>query len=100
MRGGYRPGSGRKPGFTHSELTRERIRTGMLLNRLQNFVMGRGPPMSPHQVTAALGLLAKTIPDLRAIEHAGETEHTFHTVSGEPLTEEAWAELYGGRRLH
>lgn len=100
MRGGRRPGSGRKPGFVTSDQTRQRIRTVAILNRLQNFLLDGGPPMSPSQVAAALGLLAKRIPDLRAVEHSGEIEHTFHTVSGEPLAEEEWAALYGSRRPH
>ncbi len=96
-RGGRRPGSGRKPGFTHSELTRERIRTTMLVNRLQNFVLGKlKHPMTPSQVSATVMLLAKTLPDLKAITHRGDVQHTVHTVTGEPLTEEEWDEIYGG----
>lgn len=99
MRGGHRPGSGRKPGFISSEQTRERIRTMALLNRLQNFALGKlKKPMEPSQVAAALGLLAKTLPDLQAIEHLGEIAHTVHVVSGEPMSEEDWAAAYGGRR--
>jgi len=66
----------------------------MLLNRLTNFVTGR-IEMSPHQVTAALGLLKKTVPDLQAIEHSGTIIEEVHTVSAEPLTEEEWAQTYG-----
>jgi hypothetical protein len=80
---------------SHSELVRERIRTAMLLNRLQNFVMGR-IDMQPHQVTAALGVLKKTVPDLQAIEHSGTIIEEVHTVSAEPLTEAQWQETYGG----
>ncbi len=98
-RGGRHLGSGRKPGFTHSERTRERMRTAALINRLQKFALGElKSPMEPSQVTAALGLLKKTLPDLKAIEHLGEVQHTVHTVSGEPLSEEQWDETYGGSR--
>ena len=52
---------------------RERIKTSMLLNRLSDFVESK-VEMTPHQVTAALGLLRKVCPDLSAqdltIDHA------------------------------
>lgn len=85
--------------LVHSELVRERIKTMQLVNRLTNFALGklkRG--MEPHQVTAALGLLKKTIPDIQSIEHLGEVQHKVHTVSGEPLSEEAWQATYGGSK--
>jgi hypothetical protein len=86
---------GPKPSSIHSELVRGRIRTAMLLNRLTGFVLGR-IEMTPHQVTAALGLLKKTVPDLQAIEHSGTIIEEVHTVSAEPLTEAQWQETYGG----
>lgn len=83
----------------HSELVRERIKTTQLVNRLTNFALGKlRKPMEPHQVTAALGLLKKTVPDLQAIEHSGTIVEEVHTVSSEPLTEEQWAQEYGGAR--
>lgn len=85
---------GPKPGSIHSELVRNRIRTAMLLNRLTNFVLGR-IDMAPHQVSAALGLLKKTVPDLQAIEHSGTIIEEVHTVSAEPLTESEWQDTYG-----
>jgi hypothetical protein len=42
--------------------TRERIRTSMLINRLQDHVFGRCE-MTPTQVKAALSVLRKTLPD-------------------------------------
>lgn len=78
-----------------TDLSRERIRYGMCINRLQNFVAGR-IEMSPHQVTAALGLLRKGVPDLQAIEHAGMIEHEVaHTISDKPMTNVEWAQQYG-----
>lgn len=50
---------------------RARIQTGMLITRLQGFVNG-DHDMPPHAVTAALGLLRKTIPDLSHTELVGE----------------------------
>ena len=63
----------------HSELTRQRIKTSMLVNRLQGLINGE-VEMPPHAVTAALGLLKKTVPDLSAVEmkteHSGEVKVT------------------------
>lgn len=56
---------------------RARIQTGMLINRLQGFVEG-AHDMPTHAVTAALGLLRKTLPDLSHTELVGE--------EGGPLT--------------
>ena len=42
---------------------RQKIQTAMLVNQLQKHVGGQ-VDMKPTQVTAALGLLKKTIPDL------------------------------------
>jgi len=47
----------------HDENTREKIRTSQLINRLEGHVFGK-IEMAPSQVSAALGLLRKTLPDL------------------------------------
>jgi hypothetical protein len=47
--------------------TRERIRTSMLINRLQDHVFGRCE-MTPTQVRSALAVLRKTLPDLKPIK--------------------------------
>lgn len=51
---------------------REKIRTSMLINRLEAIVEGK-TEAEGHQVTAALGLLKKTLPDLteNKTEHSG-----------------------------
>lgn len=50
--------------------TIERIKTTKLINKLLRFIFAVGPDhkdmMTPGQVTAALGLLKKTLPDLAA----------------------------------
>lgn len=51
----------------HPDEVRQKIRTSQLVNRLNKFVMGE-IELSPHQVTAALGLIKKTMPDLSAID--------------------------------
>ena len=47
----------------HDDETRAKIKTSQLINRLSAHVLGK-VDMKPTQVTAALGLLKKTIPDL------------------------------------
>jgi hypothetical protein len=49
---------------------REKIRTSMLINRLQNHVAGR-IEMSPTQLRAAEVLLKKRLPDLTSTELSG-----------------------------
>jgi hypothetical protein len=52
---------------------RERIKTALITNRLTSHVLGECE-MAATQVTAALGLLRKTLPDLTAIAHSGSVE--------------------------
>lgn len=72
---------GRKSGFVHSQVTRQRIRASYLMGQLYYFAMGKPNPkgdmvsMSPTQVQAALGFLRKVVPDLKTIEHTGEVTH-------------------------
>jgi hypothetical protein len=51
----------------HDAQTREKIQTSQIINRLNSFINGE-VKMENSQVTAALGLLKKTLPDLSAIE--------------------------------
>lgn len=50
--------------------------------------------MSPSQVTAALGLLKKTLPDLSATEISGEIKT--RDISDKPLTADEWEQQYAG----
>lgn len=52
------------------EIVRQKIRSSMLINRLQNHVLGR-IEMSKTQLSAARILLSKTVPDLSAISISG-----------------------------
>lgn len=54
----------------HDEATRQKIQTSQLVNRLQDFILGDAK-MEKSQVTAALGLLKKTLPDLSAVTMDG-----------------------------
>jgi len=65
-----------------SENTRLRIKTTMIVKRLQKHIVAKPEIedgivinkdlMTQSQVTAALGLIKKTLPDLSAVEHSGE----------------------------
>lgn len=52
----------RKIKIRHDDETRAKIKTSQLINRLQDHVDG-SVDLKPTQVTAALGLLKKTLPD-------------------------------------
>jgi hypothetical protein len=65
--------AGRPKGSLHSTEVRQRIRTTQIVNRLNHFILGTKNGrdtclMEPHQVTAALGLLKKTLPDLQSVD--------------------------------
>lgn len=74
---------------------RAKIQTSMLINRLSDFVNGK-IELTPAQVTAALGLLRKTAPDLQASENKTEVTHNYvarlPTVSKDM---DAWEQSYG-----
>ena len=55
---------------------REAIQTSMIIKRLSDHIVGKNE-MSPTQVTAGLGLLKKSLPDLKSTEHSGEVAHKF-----------------------
>lgn len=65
-----------RKGQKQKEKSRELIRTAMILNRLHGCVEGKNK-MEPHQVAAALGLLKKRIPDLKAIHTTMASDQTF-----------------------
>jgi hypothetical protein len=77
----------------HPEEVRQKIRTSQLVNRLNSFVNGE-IELSPAQVTAALGLIRKTMPDLSALAHSGMIE----TRKPEELSDDRLAHIaIGGR---
>jgi hypothetical protein len=75
------------------EKVRQRIQTALITRRLTRHVLGK-VEMSPTQVTAALGLLKKTLPDLSAVEHSGEVKH--RDISDQPLSADEWEKQYAG----
>lgn len=55
--------------LSHDARTREKIRTSQLINRLEKFVLNEDEvSLSPAQVSAALGLIKKTLPDLAQVD--------------------------------
>lgn len=68
---------GHQKGVPLSEDHKAKIQTSQILNRLNGFVLNQ-TKMAPHQVTAALGLLKKVLPDLSATHGTeGKKEKTF-----------------------
>lgn len=57
----------------HQDTVRAKIQSSQLLNRLTNHALGKlKRPMDSSQVTAALGVLKKSLPDLTATELTGK----------------------------
>lgn len=52
---------------------REKIKATLIVKKLEEHILD-GKELSSSQVTAALGLLKKTIPDLSSVEHKGDAD--------------------------
>lgn len=63
----------------YAEAVRARIRAGGIAKRLEDHVIGKAQ-MTASQVTAALGLLKKVVPDQQHTTLAGDTEHPIRLV--------------------
>lgn len=78
----------RKHNLACADNTREKIKVGMLLKRLEDHIVSDTDLMTASQVNAAKILLGKTLPDLRASEI---------TVGAVELTHEEWlSRIRGG----
>lgn len=84
-------GRGRRKGFKHTEITRERIRVGTIISRLHRHVKGE-LELTATQIRAAEILLKKALPDLTSVEHSGSIEHR----SAVELTDEQLAAIAAG----
>jgi hypothetical protein len=71
------------------ERTRAKIRTSQITNRLIAFVNGE-VELAPHQVTAALGLLRKVLPDLASQELTIDHVQPFAVLPATIEDEKAW----------
>lgn len=63
----------------HDEETRAKIQTSQIINRLEDHILN-DLELKPTQVTAALGLLKKTLPDLANVELSGSDDKPFQMV--------------------
>ena len=77
--------------LSHDTKTRDRIRTSQLINRLEKFVLSEKEQdakveLTPAQVTAALGLIKKTLPDLAAVQIAGDQDNPLRVITAITLT--------------
>jgi hypothetical protein len=71
---------GRKPGIKIPEEHRLKIQVGNIINRLCKIATGEVEG-SAVQVTAALGLLRKVMPDLSSQQLTGDKDNPVHQVS-------------------
>lgn len=60
-----------KRNASHIQSVRDKIRTTQLINRLQDHALG-GCEMTKTQVSAAVALIRKTVPDLSVQQLTGE----------------------------
>ena len=79
----------------HTDLCREKIKTGMLLKRLQGIALGEITDATPQSVKALEIALRKTCPDLQSIEHVGDVQ-SFVVQVPETLSQSDWAAKYAG----
>jgi hypothetical protein len=85
---------GRTSGFKMPDSHRTKIANSKILNRLIDFAEGKeGVEMSPHQVTTALGLMRKVLPDLSAVEIEGDVTH--NVIRRKAMTDDEWAAQHG-----
>lgn len=83
----------------HDDETRAKIQAGNIINRLTKAINGK-VEMSGPQVTAALGLLKKVLPDLTSVEHSGEIS-TPYVAMMPPVIEDSaeWAKHYAPKMI-
>lgn len=79
----------------HDENTRKKIQASQLIKVLTEHVLGERE-MSSTQVTAALGLMKKILPDLSNIDIDATVDQTIKDVTADPLTPEEWSAQYAG----
>lgn len=60
----------------HDDETRAKIQSAYLINRLTDYIAGK-VKLEAGQVTAALGLLRKTTPDLQSVENKNDVTVTY-----------------------
>ena len=79
----------------HDDETRAKIQAAQLVNRLTAHALGKlKTPMEASAVTAALGLLKKTIPDLTLVDSTVKADQTVRVISDKPMTADEWERRY------
>lgn len=58
----------------HSDMVRQKIQAGVIIDYLQKHVAGTHE-MTSTQVSAALGLLDRSVPKLQQIQHSGDSDN-------------------------
>lgn len=71
----------------HQEEARKKIQTSQLINRLQDHALN-GTEIKKTQITAALGLLNKVLPDLKAVEASVDLAVQKHEEALDALDDE------------
>jgi hypothetical protein len=56
----------------HPDEVKQKIQTSQLINRLQENALSKEEILTRGQIDSIKTLLAKTVPDLKAIEHTGK----------------------------
>jgi hypothetical protein len=83
--------------FEWEKATRRKIQTSMIANRLIDYVNGK-IRLEPAQVTAAVALMRKVLPDLVAAEVKSEAVHKFAVVP-QVMSEDEWLRNRGQPRF-
>lgn len=75
----------RKQAF-HPDEVKQKIQASQLINRLTTHALSDEPIMDASQVNAAVRLLNKVVPDLKAVDHSGDVNHsgTITVTTGVP----------------
>jgi hypothetical protein len=58
----------------HNNDTRDKIKAGVIIDRLEKHVLAKEPIMTDGQVSAARVLLNKVLPDLKAMQVTGKDD--------------------------
>src|SRR5512139_67154 len=85
---------GRSKGFKMPQEHRDKIGSSNVLRRLIKHAEGLEPNMTPSEVTAALGLLRKWMPDLAAQELTVETATPYALIPEQIVDATAWEDAF------
>lgn len=88
-----------------AEQTKDKIRATLLIQRLEQFVLGEKAPgtkrkvvLTATQVKAAMGLLDRKVPLLQRTEHTGADGGPIQHKRADELTDDELALIAAGRR--